>query len=183
MATAPTAKWEVWGQDEGRMGLKPVLRRVWARRGERPVALQRPRYQWLYVYGFVRPITGETHLLLMPGVCVEQFELALQHFAKHRGVGPDLQIVLVVDGAGWHSAKGLRVPEGIHLVFQPPYSPQLQPAERLWPLIHEAIANRVHDDIDHLWDDIAKRTAWIEERPQIVQPLTNFYWWEEASPR
>lgn len=183
MRTQPQARWEVWGQDEARVGLKPVLRRVWARRGQRPVALQKPRYQWLYIYGFVRPVTGETCLLLMPGVSVEEFELALEYFAEARRVGPDLQIVLVMDGAGWHTAKRLKVPDGIHIIFQPPYSPQLQPTERIWPLINQHVANKAHDDIDHLWNDVGERCAWLEAHPELIKPRTSFYWWEEASPR
>jgi hypothetical protein len=52
---------EVWAEDEMRLGLKPLVRRVWARGGERPVAGARRCYEWLYLYGFVRPSTGELH--------------------------------------------------------------------------------------------------------------------------
>jgi hypothetical protein len=47
--------------DEHRVGLRPILRRVWAARGQRPVAIVRPRYEWTYVYAFVRPATGEAY--------------------------------------------------------------------------------------------------------------------------
>jgi hypothetical protein len=50
---------EVWAFDEHRLGLKPVLRRQWAPKGQRPVAVGHPRYEWLYLYGFVHPGTGE----------------------------------------------------------------------------------------------------------------------------
>ncbi len=49
---------EVWAMDEHRVGLKPIVRRVWAKRGERPVVVVHPRYEWTYVYGFVRPESG-----------------------------------------------------------------------------------------------------------------------------
>ena len=49
-------------------------------------------------------------------------------------------MLLVLDGARWHTSKSLKIPEGIHLEFLPPYSPELQPAERLWPLTNEPIA-------------------------------------------
>src|SRR3712207_7930959 len=51
-------------------------------------------------------------------------------------------IVLVLDNAGWHGPEGLAVPDGISPVFLPPYSPELQPAERLWSLVDEPLANR-----------------------------------------
>ncbi len=51
--------------DEHRLGLKPVLRRVWARRGHRPQVVVRPRYERLYLYGFVHPRSGRTWWLTM----------------------------------------------------------------------------------------------------------------------
>ena len=45
---------EVWAEDECRLGLKPIARRVWSPRGYRPRSGGRTRYDWLYVYGFTR---------------------------------------------------------------------------------------------------------------------------------
>ena len=59
---------EVWAQDESRLGLKPVMRRVWAPVGQRPLADSAHRFDWLYVYGFVQPQTGKTEWLLLPTV-------------------------------------------------------------------------------------------------------------------
>jgi hypothetical protein len=61
------------------------------------------------------------------------FSLALEEFAREVGVGEDKHIVLVVDQAGWHTGGEVELPEGIHLEFLPSGSPELQPAERLWP--------------------------------------------------
>src|SRR5689334_17924807 len=58
--THPDAQVELWCQDEHRIGLKPILRRVWAKKGSRVRAVVRPRYQWMYVYGFVEPASGKT---------------------------------------------------------------------------------------------------------------------------
>lgn len=52
------AEIEVWFFDEHRVGLKPIIRKVWSPIGERPIAVVQPRYEWLYVYGFVEPKTG-----------------------------------------------------------------------------------------------------------------------------
>ena len=59
-AAHPTATVTLWAEDEHRLGLLPVLRRVWAPKGQRPIAHVQRRYQWLYVYGFVRPSTGQS---------------------------------------------------------------------------------------------------------------------------
>jgi transposase len=167
----------VWAMDEGRLGLKPVERRVWARKGVRPVAHQRPRYKWLYVYGFVQPKTGEQFYLVMPKVSTDWFNLALEEFAQHTQAGPDHAVVLVLDGAGWHTANDLVVPEGIHLVFLPPYSPQLQPAERLWPLFREALANRSFVDLPELEATVERRCEALRANPEAVRRLTEYHWW------
>ncbi len=50
------------------------------------------------------------------------------------GAGKRKRILLVLDQAGWHTAKKkLRVPDGIHLELLPSHSPELQPSERLCP--------------------------------------------------
>lgn len=134
--------------DEHRLGLKPVLRRVWARRGRRPIAMVRPRYQWLWVYGFVRPATGETWWLVLPRVSIAAMNRALAEFAQATGAGRGKRIVLALDRAGWHTSRAVAIPPGITLVPLPPRSPELQPTERLWGLVDEAVANRVWETLD-----------------------------------
>jgi hypothetical protein len=91
------------------------------------------------------------HAALQPsrsGVCSRTndalqhlFEKLLADFGETVGAGSARRIVLVLDNAGWHGEAGLVVPEGLRLVFLPPYTPELQPADRLWPLVDEPIAN------------------------------------------
>ena len=99
-AAQPQAEVELWAMDEHRLGLKPVLRRVWAPRGQRPVARGHHRYEWLYGSCFVRPATGESCWLLLPAVTAQVFSLALAHVAQEVGAGEHKRIVLVLDQAG-----------------------------------------------------------------------------------
>lgn len=168
---------ELWAEDEHRVGLKPILRRIWARRGQRPRAPVHPRYQWEYVYGFVQPETGATHWLLMPSVNIAAFNSALAHFAAQVGAGPNKQILLVVDQAGWHASPQVQWPPGVQVEFQPAYSPELQPAERLWPLTNEPLANRVFPDLGALDAVLAARCVDLAEHPERVRALTRFHWW------
>ncbi len=163
--------------DEHRIGLQPIIRRVWALKGTSVRALVAPRYQWMYVYGFVHPQSGRTTWLLLPTVNVEVFEAALAIFAQEVGAGPDKPIVLVLDGAGWHRSAKLSVPEGIHLVFLPPYSPELQPSERLWPLTNEPLANRSFATLDELEQVQAERCRWLQAQPALIRSQTCFHWW------
>ena len=76
---------------------------------------------------------------------------------------------------GWHGPKGLVVPDGITLVFLPPYSPELQPAERLWPLVDEPVVNKHFATLDDLDAVVAERCRRLDAA--TIQPHTNFHWW------
>jgi len=173
----PQARVELWTMDEHRIGLKPILRRVWAPKGATVKAPVAHRYEGMDVFACVHPQSGQTSWLLLPTVSVAVFSLALAAFAEEVGAGPDKPIVLVLDRAGWHSRARLQLPEGIHLVFLPSYSPEVQPAERLWPLSNEPLANRVFTALNELEEVQAERCRWLQAHPEIVQAHTCFHWW------
>ncbi len=176
MKATTAAPVEVWWQDEARFGLKPILRKVWAPCGQRPRAPSQTRYEWLYVYGFVRAPTGQTYWLILPMVNTEAMNLALAEFARDLGAGPGKRILLVVDNAGWHGSKTLVVPKGIELVYLPSATPELQPAEHLWPLLGEVVANRAFATLDPLQDTLVDRCLQLAVQRDVVQRTTNFHW-------
>ncbi|MDY7024450.1 MAG: IS630 family transposase [Cyanobacteria bacterium J06592_8] len=80
------AEIELWFFDEHRVGLKPILRKVWSKIGERSRAIVQHRYEWLYVYGFVQPKTGKTLWYLIPRVNTQWLNLVYENFAKDVGI-------------------------------------------------------------------------------------------------
>src|SRR5215210_1052041 len=179
-AAHPDRTVEVWAEDEHRLGLKPVRRRVRAPVGHRPTALGHHRYEWLHVTAFVQPTSGEAVWYLSTGLSKPLFEALLAAFARQTGTGRGRHIVLVLDNAGWHGPKGLAVPDGITLVFLPPYSPGLQPAERLWPLVDEPVANKHFATLDDLDAVAAERCRRLD--PAAIKPHTAFHWWPKPNP-
>ena len=170
--------WDLWTMDEHRIGLKPIVRRIWARSGERPIITVQQRYQWRYVYGFVCPQRGETFWLILPTVTVEVFSQALAELAQFLGLGPDKHLILVLDQAGWHTSDRVAVPEGIHLLFQPAYSPELQPAERLWEVTDEVLANVHFETIEDLVNAQEDQCATIHHtRQEDMRSRTLYHWW------
>lgn len=170
---------ELWAMDEHRIGLKPIIRRMWCKRGQRPIITVQHRYKWMYEYGFVCPASGQTFWLLLPRVSVAAYSLALAEFARAVGAGPDKQVLLVLDQAGWHRSEKLVIPEGLHLLFLPPYSPELQPAEHLWELTDQALANRHFQDLGELMEVQAERCRKLQELPELIRNRTHFHWWPE----
>src|SRR3954468_8975282 len=77
---------------------------------------------------FVQPTTGETFWYISNGVSKPFFAGLLVLFAREAGAGRDRILVLGLDSAGWHTAPNLVVPEGLRLVYLPPYSPETPPS-------------------------------------------------------
>lgn len=178
----PTATITLWAQDEHRLGLLPVRRRVWAPKGQRPIARVARHYEWLYVYGFVRPATGQSWWCLLPRVNTVAMGLALAAFARDEGIDAAHRAVLVLDQAGWHRSADLALPAGIDLVFLPAYSPELQPAERLWSLVDEPLANRAFPDLDALETVLVTRCRTLDADPARLRAQTHYHWWPAEPP-
>lgn len=72
------------------------------------------------------------------------------------------------------------LPLGLHLEFLPTYSPELQPAERLWPIVNEPLANRSFTNLEELEEILYARCQVILAQPQLVKGITNFSWWPQS---
>jgi hypothetical protein len=175
----PQAVVEVWSQDEARLGLFTNLRRMWAARGKRPIALVAPRRIWAYVSAFVHPASGRSHLWVWSGVNIAMMRAMLESFATLTGASARKRIVLVVDQAGWHTSPKLIVPEGVHIVYLPSHTPELQPTERIWPYMREAVANDAPVDRAGLQQRLEQRCIWVGNNPDVIQAATHFHWWPE----
>jgi transposase len=172
---------EPWVMDEHRLGLKSILRRVWAPRGQRPIVRVHPRYQWLYIDAVAHPNSGRSFYLLMPTVSIAAFSIALHQFANARGLNDRRQIILLVDRAGWHISPKVECPSGLSLRFLPAYSPELQPAEHLWPLTDAPLVNRCFASLDELEQVLIDRCCWREQQEPLVRSATCFDWWPNGA--
>jgi len=138
--------------DEGRFGLMPVVGRRWARKGVRPVSTIRQGYKNFYVYSAVCPKTGENMSLFLPLANTQMMNIFLENLKVFLA---GRSCFLVLDQAGWHKAKDLQVPSNIELVFLPPYSPELNPVERLWQwLKRHCLRNRLYQSIESVMDSV-----------------------------
>jgi len=155
--THPGRKVQVWFQDEARIGQQGTLTRRWAPRGSRPTAVKQTEYEWVYLFAAVDPVTGDSSALLAATVNTEYMNHHLRFISER--VGPDVQVVLVLDRAGWHLSKDLQIPENITLLHLPAYSPELNPVERLWAFLRSHyLSNRAYENYDHLF--VSCSQAW-----------------------
>jgi hypothetical protein len=165
---------EAWAEDEARLGLKPITRRAWWRKGCRPRSCGRTKYEWLYVYGFARPATGQTFTTIRPRVKVERMAEALAAFAARADPERKKVLVVLVDRAGWHRAKRLSVPANVRLHFLPACTPQLQPVEPFWALVREAVASDTFGQLADLRRRIVRRCQWLAASHATVKGAIGF---------
>jgi hypothetical protein len=178
-AVAPLGgRTRVFFLDEARLGQQGTLTRVWAPRGSRPSAVKQTRYEWVYLYAAVEPATGESVALLAPNVDTGTFNVFLRMLAAE--VKPGEHVVLVMDRAGWHKSKALRLPPCVTVLLLPPYSPELNPVENLWHYLRSHhLSNRAYDDYDHLLD--AGSAAWRALTPDVLKSVCACPYLERAS--
>ncbi len=84
--------------------------------------------------------------------------------------------MLVEDNAGWHRSKKVKEIEGLTVEFLPPYSPELQAAERLWSLLDEPLVNQTFENIDEIETILVKRCNILNDMQKEIRDLTNYHW-------
>ncbi|MDB5290616.1 MAG: family transposase [Phycisphaerales bacterium] len=174
----PGKRVEVWQQDEARIGQQGTLTRVWGETGSRPTAVRQTDYEWAYLFAAVNPLTGASSALIAPTVNAHYMNEHLRFIGRE--AGPDVHAVLVLDRAGWHVAKALKVPENITLLHLPPYSPELNGSERIWGFMRSHyLSNRVFKDYEDLFQSITR--AWNSLDAQRLKSLTRVEWIERAA--
>jgi hypothetical protein len=102
------------------------------------------------LYSAVNPKTGDDFSLILGCVDTDCMNVFLQQMSLWLG---DKQAFVVMDQAGWHKAQGLVIPNNIFIIHLPPYSPELNPVERLWQYLKNAVLkNRIYDTLKELED-------------------------------
>lgn len=143
----------------------------------RPPGLVDQRFTFAYLYGAVEANTDNAFALVMPEVNTAGMQTFLDRFAAT--IGQDEHVALFLDQAGWHSANDLKCPANITFVPLPPYSPELNPAERVWEHMKEkSLSLRLHNDYDAIVDAVCK--AWNKLTAETGR-LTSLTWlpWEK----
>jgi len=143
----------------------------WFTRGQRPPGLCDQRYTWTHLFAAVQPATGQSFALVLPEVSTVAMQAFLDRFSKT--LAADEHTVMVVDQAGWHTAYALIVPDNVTLVRLPPYSPELNPVERVWLYLRERhLSHRVLAGYNAIVDALC--SAWNQLTPERIQTLTSY---------
>jgi len=147
-------------QDESRFGLLTVLRRMITAKGIKPVAPFLHRFDNLYLFGAFSPITGHHFLLEMPHCNSNTFGVFLNKLAAEN---PSEFKILILDNGSFHHAASLEIPENIALLFLPPYSPELNPAEKMWRHFKDRVSMIAYNNLEMLQEKISEITNQLNE--------------------
>lgn len=159
-------------QDEGRFGRISTPKRAWAPAGVRPKAPRQVIRESSYVYAAVAPEQGLMTSLILPHADTAMMNLFLAQVA---GDFADYFIVMQVDQAGWHRAKDLKVPANMRLIFQPPYSPEVNPVEHLWEELREKyLHNRVFPSLDELIEVLCQALTELSQEKERLHSMMFF---------
>ena len=159
----------LWIYDEMRYGLQPLTRRMWTTRGTQISAVVNPRYQWGYVFGALQVGGAGAEFLCSPSIS-KAWDL---EFLKQISARDPFAIHVVIgDGAGFHHRNGdPQLPENIRILTLPPYSPELNPVEKLWDVLKDSICNKAYPELEDLQQDITQKLRDYWDNAQNVFSL------------
>ncbi len=152
------------------------VRRVLTLRGVKPVLPYQHRFENFYLFGAFSPLTGHSFLLELPNCNTQGFQLYLNEFSKQQ----DQEFkIIVLDNGAFHHSKSLVLPHNIALLFLPPYSPELNPAEKVWYYLKDQLANLLFKTLDELSDKLQQiiQTTLL---PNTIISISSFNYYINA---
>jgi transposase len=162
-------------QDEARFGRIDNISSCWVPKGKRALVGNQIIRKYTYAYFAICPETGENYSLILPyanGACMDIFMQGLsQHFKNYR-------IILAMDRASWHTGNKIKKWKNIVPLFNPPYSPELNPVENIWHHIRETYGfkNKTFDSIEQVEKQLENALKDLYHDKETVKSITLFDW-------
>lgn len=138
-------------------------------KGVKPVCVFQQVFQSLYLFGAYSPFTGDHFELELPYCNTDSFQLFLDEFSK-----TDLEEfkLILLDNGAFHKATRLILPDNIALIFIPPYSPELNPAEKIWWRMKRAFTGKLHKSLNAVSEFIKNQVKTLTN--EIVEKTCKF---------
>jgi len=163
-------------QDESRFGLMTHIGRCLTAKGIKPIVKYQHAFKNTYLYGSFSPINGDSFVYEIEGTTSEIFYRYLVEFSKHK---PKELKIVIIDNAGFHSLKNYDIPENIKLIRIPPYTPELNPSEKIWHYIKQSFKNKVFGELSQV-------KKWLHDfirnnlNNEIIKSITHNEFYLEA---
>jgi hypothetical protein len=145
--------------------------------GFRPPYVVKRAYKWTYLYAALEPTSGESFCMYLPGMDDGCLEVFLDELSKRY---PDEHLLLVLDGAPSHRSERIVYPHNISFLMLPPYSPELDPAERWFQEFRRSLSNRTFESVALIQEALSKTLGPYWESPSLLKRLIGYSWWVKA---
>jgi len=137
----------IYFQDGSRFGLMTHVGKCLTAKGVKPIVKYQHSFKNTYLYGSFSPINGDSFVWEIEGTTSQIFYDYLVAFSEHK---PKELKIIIIDNAGFHSLSKYSIPDNIKLIRIPPYSPELNPAEKIWAYIKKSYKNNVFENLDNV---------------------------------
>ena len=107
--------------------------------------------------------------MLLPRLNASQMQIFLDEFAQAHATSFN---IMLMDNSRAHTAKSLQIPENVALLFMPPASPELNPAERVWQDLKGQLAWITFDELAALEQEVIERLSAYDGA--TIQSLTSY---------
>ena len=155
-------------EDEAGFGRINKPKYCWCYPGLRPTVPCHHIREYRYAYGAVEPLTGDHFFLVLPYSNTECMNLFLEELSK---ANPNDIILLVCDGAAWHTTNALSIPENIKLIFLPPATPEMNPIEQIWKEIRKlGFRNEIFQTLEKVVDRLCDTICSLSN--ELVKSIT-----------
>ena len=167
------SRFNIYCQDESRFGLLTLAHKALTRKGVKPLCHYQHRFDNTYLFGAFSPLNGNHLILEMPQCNSSTFQTFLEHLSNQ-----DQQEfkILILDNGAFHHAKSLSIPGNIALLFLPPYSPELNPAEKVWWMIKRELKMKLFKTIEELQQALSTAVKKVCTQPAIKQLTAYSYY-------
>jgi transposase len=163
----------VFFEDEGRFGRISREMYCWVRKDMVPAVARQMVREYIYAYSAIAPQTGDCFSMIAPycntdamNCFLDQLSMQYEHY----------RIVLLLDKAGWHTSRNIRVADNLLLMHLPPYSPELNPVELLWREIRRKyFHNKIFNSLDAVEDTLSIALKWYHRNTNAIKQLSNGY--------
>ena len=155
--------------DESRFGLHTHTGRMLTARGVKPIAVSQQAFESTWLFGAFSPIDGKRLLIEADGCDSDFFQIFMDELSK---TDSEELMLILLDNASFHKTGKLKIPDNtayfvhstsIALIYIPPYSPELNPAEKMWQRFKRAFTNKPFTSMKNVRDFLTEQVNLLTE--------------------
>jgi len=140
-------------------------------KGVKPIAVSLQDFESVWLSGAFSPINGKKLLMEFMTCDTEKFQIFIEELSK---TDLDELMIVLLDNASFHKAKKLTIPDNIALLYIPPYSPELNPAEKIWQRYKRAFTNKPFTALQQVSDFLTEQTGLLTA--DIIKSTCAYSW-------